>query len=73
MSPRIESGQLVTVAPATAGSVLVGDVVLCRVGGAQYLHLVRAVQGGRMLIGNMRGGTNGWASAVYGRMTRVKP
>jgi hypothetical protein len=43
--------------------------------GRVYLHLVKAVQGDRVLIGNNRGGTNGWVNrvAVYGIATRVEP
>jgi hypothetical protein len=75
MSPKIESGQLCTVEPVDAGAVGVGDVVLCRVRGTEYLHLVKAIQGPRLQIGNNRGGINGWVGpdAVYGRLVRVEP
>jgi hypothetical protein len=48
--------------------------VLCKVNGRQYLHLVKAVQGGRFQIGNNRGHVNGWVSAscIYGRCVRVQ-
>jgi hypothetical protein len=36
--------------------------VLCKVNGAQYLHLVKAVSGERFQIGNNRGRINGWTS-----------
>ena len=74
MRPRIESGALCTVVPlATAESLAPGDVVLCRVRGVHYLHLVKAVDGERFLIGNNRGGVNGWIgrSAIYGRLVAV--
>src|SRR3954454_23075030 len=73
MRGKIESGQLVTVEPAPE-RLEVGDVVLCRVRGAEYLHLVKAVRGGRYLIGNNRGGVNGWASrsAIFGKCVRVE-
>ena len=75
MSPRIESGQLCTVEPVDASAVRVGDIVLCRVRGTEYLHLVKAIQGARLQIGNNRGGINGWIGpeAVYGRLVRVDP
>lgn len=75
MSPRIESGQLCTVAPVTATDLAVGDVVLCKVRGAEYLHLVTAVDGSRFQIGNNRGHTNGWvgAHAIFGRLVKVAP
>jgi hypothetical protein len=34
--------------------------VLCKVRGAEYLHLVKAIQGSRFQIGNNRGHVNGW-------------
>jgi hypothetical protein len=54
--------------------VRVGDVVLCKVGGAEYLHLVKAIQGRRFQIGNNRGRINGWitAGAIYGRCVAVE-
>jgi len=75
MSPKIESGQLCTVAPVDTGTLAVGDIVLCKVKGSEYLHLVKAVQAGRFQIGNNRGFTNGWigANAIYGRLLRVEP
>lgn len=75
MQPRIESGQLVTVVPFT-GHANVGDVVLCKVEGRQWLHLVTAVgSDGRYQISNNKGHVNGWcpASAVYGVLTQVEP
>lgn len=50
MKGKIESGQLCTVAPIEA-EIKIGDIVLCKVGGRQYLHLVKAVQGDRFQIG----------------------
>src|SRR5687768_17674137 len=73
MRPKVESGATVTVMPVDVRDLEVGDVVLCKVGGAVYLHLVKALEGGpddrRVLIGNNRGGVNGWTKAVYGRAT----
>ncbi len=61
MAGKIESGQLVTLAPVSeATSLQVGDIVLCRVHGTEYCHLIKAVSGERSLIGNNRGRTNGW-------------
>lgn len=71
---KIESGQLCTVEPVDAKTVRVGDIVLCKVKGAEYLHLVKAVQGPRFQIGNNRGRVNGWVTAgsIYGRCVRVE-
>lgn len=83
MAGKIESGQLVTVTPVApmderyppgAVNVQQGDIVLCRVHGNQFLHLVVSVKNGEFLIGNNRGFTNGWTSAknIYGKVTRVR-
>ncbi len=74
MSGKIEFGQLCTVAPVDAAALRVGDIVLCKVNGREYLHLVKAVQGPRFQIGNNRGRINGWmtAHAIYGRCVRVE-
>jgi hypothetical protein len=52
----------------------VGDIVLVRVNGRVYLHLIKAVGGGRFLIGNNKGGVNGWVgpNAIYGVATAVE-
>jgi hypothetical protein len=71
MTGRIASGQLCTVAPVVDATTLrVDDIVLCKVRGAEYLHLVKAIQGERFQIGNNRGHINGWigANAIYGKL-----
>lgn len=72
MSPLIRSGQAVTIAPIMDAAIGTGDVVLCRIRGRHYLHLVKAIQGDRYLIGNNHGGLNGWINrqAIYGRWCR---
>ncbi len=45
MKDKIESGQLVTVQPVEPDTLAVGDIVLCKVGGREYLHLIKAIQG----------------------------
>jgi hypothetical protein len=74
MAGKIESGQLCTVEPIEAAALRVGDIVLCKVRGREYLHLVKAIQGSRFQIGNNRGHINGWvtASAIFGRCIRVE-
>jgi hypothetical protein len=73
MKGKIDSGQLCTVAPVDTSTLEVGDIVLCRVRGAEYLHLIKAIQGGRFQIGNNRGGINGWigANGIFGRCVSV--
>ncbi|HCU51251.1 MAG TPA: S26 family signal peptidase [Micromonosporaceae bacterium] len=62
MVPLIRSRQLVTVAPVDPAMVEVGDIVLARVTGTVYLHLVSAVDKAkaRVQISNNRGRINGW-------------
>jgi hypothetical protein len=74
MKGKIESGQLCTVVPITAEKVEVGDIVLCKVNGNQYLHLVKARQGQRFQIGNNRGRINGWIgpNGIYGKCIRIE-
>jgi hypothetical protein len=71
MQPRIKSGQLCTVAPiADVAELEVDDIVLCKVRGTEYLHLIKAIQGARFQIGNNRGHINGWVTAgtIYGKL-----
>lgn len=63
MTGKIESGQLCTVEPVDPSTLGVGDIVLCKVRGREYLHLVKALQGPRFQIGNNRGLINGWITA----------
>jgi hypothetical protein len=73
MSGKIESGDLCTVAPIAPNELQVGDIVLCKVNGNEYLHLVKAMSGGRFQIGNNRGFINGWApaQAIFGKCVSV--
>jgi hypothetical protein len=75
MVPLIRSRQLVSVAPVDPAGVEVGDIVLARVAGAVYLHLVSAVDhsAGRVQISNNRGRVNGWTThaRVFGICTSV--
>jgi hypothetical protein len=70
MVPLIRSRQLVTVAPVYPAKVEVGDIVLAKVAGTVYLHLVSAVDDarGRIQISNNRGRINGWTNhaRIYG-------
>jgi hypothetical protein len=74
MKGRIESGQLCTIAPVDPSTLEVGDIVLCKVHGNEYLHIVKAIQGGRYQIGNNRGLINGWVgpNGIYGKCIRVE-
>jgi len=71
MKGRVNGGDWVTVAPIT--SVQVDDVVLVRVKGNVYLHLVKAIDKDRYQIGNNRGGINGWVgiNAILGKAIKI--
>lgn len=75
MRPKVNDGDRVTVEPLPEDAELaVGDIVLCTVRGAAYLHLVKALSQGRAQIGNNRGGINGWVgrTAIHGRCIEVE-
>ena len=74
MKGKVNDGALVTLEPCDPDTVEVGDVVLVRVHGTDYLHLVKAIDRGRFLIGNNRGGTNGWVgrNALFGRAVKIE-
>lgn len=69
MRGRIESGQLVTIAPIEPSAVQVDDVVFVQWRGNYLLHLVKEIKNGQFLIGNNVGKTNGW---VTGDAIRAK-
>jgi hypothetical protein len=75
MDPLVKSGSLCTVAPVDPLQLHTGDIVLCKVKGAEYLHIVKQIQVGRFLIGNNRGGTNGWIGPlqIFGRLVSTEP
>lgn len=74
MKGRVNDGALVTLEPVAPEAVQVNDIVLVRVHGQDYLHLVKAKRGDQFLIGNNRGGVNGWVSgrAIYGKAVKVE-
>jgi hypothetical protein len=74
MRGRVNDGDLVTLVPCETASLWPGDIVLVRVKGRDYLHLVKAIDGPRFQIGNNRGGINGWVGAhsIYGKAIKVE-
>ncbi|MBA3726024.1 MAG: hypothetical protein H0W86_06130 [Armatimonadetes bacterium] len=52
----------------------VDDIVLVRVKGGDFLHLIKAVDGERVLIGNNSCGLNGWVGkgSVYGKAISIE-
>jgi hypothetical protein len=74
MTGRVNDGDLVTVAPCDPAALKVGDIILVRIRGREYLHLIKAIQGQRFLIGDNRGGVNGWggSGSVFGLATKIE-
>ena len=76
MTPKVKSGQLCTVSPIEDfNSLKKGDIVLCKVGRAQYLHLISAIgPNGNYQISNNKGHVNGWVSRdnVFGILISVE-
>jgi len=74
MTGKIESGQLCTVAPIDPETLQVGDIVLCKVNGQEYLHLIKAMKGLQFQIGNNQGRINGWISvnAIFGKCIAIE-
>ena len=72
MIGKVESGQLCTVEPIVKENLKKGDIVLCKVNGKQYLHLVKAIKGDQFLIGNNKGHDNGWTTQIFGKCIKVE-
>lgn len=74
MKGRVNDGDLVTLEPCSASNLAIGDIVLVRVKGRDFLHLIKAANQNRFLIGNNRGGINGWVghNSIYGVATKVE-
>lgn len=74
MRGRIESGQLVTIAPVDRSDIRVGDVVLVQWKNNYLLHLILRIEEDRLLIGNNLGKVNGWVptEALRGKVTAVE-
>ncbi|WP_425400790.1 hypothetical protein [Aeoliella sp.] len=74
MRGRIESGQLVTIAPVRERIVQVDDIVFLRWKGNYLVHIVKDIAEGQVLIGNNLGKINGWAPIddVLGIVTEVR-
>lgn len=74
MTGKISSGQLCTVEPINNRDPEIGEVVLCKVKGKQFLHLITAVKGKQFQISNNHGHVNGWTTYqnIFGRLIRVE-
>lgn len=72
MLPLLKSRQSVICEPITEETTLKKrDIVLCKVKGHHYLHLIHGIRNdNEYLIGNNRGRMNGWISRsqIYGKV-----
>ena len=75
MIPILKSRQPVICVPVKKDTVLKKkDIVLCKVNGHFYLHLIHAIKPGDMyLIGNNHGHMNGIVNRnhIYGKVTEI--
>lgn len=72
MVPLIKSGQEHILEPSTWEDCDVDDIVYCKVKGRYFTHLVKAKNIDKgLLIGNNKGGINGWTKQVYGKVIKV--
>lgn len=71
MTPRIKSRQQITIIPIDRYQV--GDVVLAKVKGRYYIHLLSGIDKDRIQISNNHGHVNGWTKRdkVFGRVVDV--
>lgn len=72
MNPLIKSGQEHKLKPIKWEDCNDGDIVYCKVKGNFYTHLVKgkSIERG-LLIGNNKGGINGWTKQVYGIVIEI--
>lgn len=71
MTPKLKSGEIVVVEPITPTTkIKKRDIVLCKVKGNIYLHLVTGISGKSYKISNNHGHDNGWTTQIYGKFVR---
>jgi phage repressor protein C with HTH and peptisase S24 domain len=73
MNPKIKSGQLVTISPSK--EYVKGDIVLVKVKGRVFLHLIKSIKNNNQYcISNNRGYINGWVSkdSIYGKVIKIE-
>ena len=77
MTPKLQSGQPVRVVPVKNDTQLKkGDIVLCKVNGHYYLHLISAIKGIKQYqISNNHKHVNGTINRknIYGKVVEILP
>ena len=73
MKGKVNSGSKVTLKPVGDMELKKGDIVLARVNGKDYLHLIKGLGKKKFLIGNNNGHINGWTARknIYGIAVEV--
>lgn len=72
MLPIIKSRQPVELTPTKWEDVEIDDIVYCKVKSHFFTHLVKGKDDQKgVLIGNNKGGLNGWTKNVYGKVTKI--
>lgn len=74
MTPRIKSKDRVVVSRVDTSTLKLNDIVLARVKGRYFLHLISAIDGDRIQISNNHGHVNGWTTRerVFARVTEIR-
>jgi hypothetical protein len=72
MTPKIHSKDLVTLS-SDISDINKNDIVLCKVKGSFYIHLVTAVKDDQYQISNNHGLVNGWITknAIFGKVIKI--
>lgn len=78
MTGRINNGDTVVLAPCTVIELKTDDIVLVRIRGRRYqhivLHQILQCDGQRFLIGSFQGRIDGWVQAndIFGKAIEIK-
>lgn len=74
MQPLVNSGDTVELKPAKDQEIAAEDIVLVKVKGKVYLHLVTAMRDEQYQISNNHGYVNGWVprDKIYGIAIRIE-
>ncbi len=78
MTGRISDGELVTLAPCQSENLSIGDIVLVRIQGKRFshivLHCILSREDNRFLIGSHQGRVDGWVErdSIYGIAAKVE-
>ncbi len=67
MTPRIKGKEPITIVKEY-GKLKKGDIVLCKVNGSFFVHLITAIRGKQYQISNNHGHVNGWTNKIFGKV-----